>query len=388
MPNISMVKCPGCGSRLKIDGAEQGMKLGCPACRVPFTLGNRAAAGAAQDFVAFELFDPDVALDDVPVTVADVPAAAKVAPVARAARPAAPAAPVAKAAPLLKRGDVEHPIGDAGVKKPPAKRPRRDDIADNDDYDDEEMEILLGGRDWGEPRYRKAWNTIYWGLTLVLFSVLLYGGGMVMAFIAVFMVAGSDGGLEALGILGIAFMLLVAADFVRLPGYGMCLMVPGKTSARSYVWIAIGMAVASTLCGVFRVIVSFMDPFLAAHIVGAVGTAVGFLGLISYMMFMETIADMNKERGIADSVAGLIKLAGTLGLTVGIGLAIQVGVAYWVSTGKAPRWLDPASGDTTIYIIAAIGSCYMAFVGILGLVVFVKFLLAILNVRRVIEQNI
>jgi hypothetical protein len=246
---------------------------------------------------------------------------------------------------------------------------------------------MLGVQNWGEARYRQPWNMVYWGLTLVLFSILLYAAGAGLMFVSLLFAAGTADA-SALGMIGIGFMLVVVTDFLRLAGYGMCLSVPGKTSARSYVWIAIGMSIASMAGGLFRVVVSFMDPFLAAHIVGAISLAVGFMSFMSFLMFLETIADMNHERGIADSVSSLIKLSGTLGLTVGIGMGIQVGVAHWLTLGSAPKWLNPSSGDVTIYIVAAIGSCYSAFVGILGIVVFVKFIFAILNVRKVVQENI
>lgn len=394
MPDFSMVKCPACNRRLKIASSEPGIKVACPACHAPFTLGSRAGSG--QDFLAFEIFDTEIALDDIPVQVDDGPAAP--APVGRLIKPVAkgaPPIPTAKSnvpvavvkppqpGPLLKAGDTEHPIGEAAATKPP-KRKRRDD---DPDYEDEDLADMLGVKNWGEPRYRQGWNMVYWGLTLVLFSLLLYVAGTALAFVSLMLLAGSPD-MSALGMLGIAFMLVVMTDFLRLAGYGMCLGVPGDTSAKNYVWIAIGMSVASMLGGVFRVIVSFMEPFLAAHIVGAVSFAVGFMSFISFLMFMETVADMNNERGIADSVSAVIKLAGMLGVTFGIGMGIQVGAAYWVASGTAPRWLRPESGDTSVYVVAAVGSCYVAFVGILGLVTFVKFIFAILNVRRVVQENI
>lgn len=389
MPNHSIVLCPACRRRLRIEAARPGLKIGCPACQAPFTLGNRVGShNSDTDFIAFELFDATLALDDVIVAIADstIPVANRPSPpMARIVR----AESVAKEAPkpLLKPGETEHPIGET-PKKNKKRRRNEDGEETEDEWDDEQISQALGYHSWGEPRYRSAWTLVYWGLTLVLFSILLYGGGAALGFVSLAFVSGSSEGIAALGMIGIAFILIVVTDVVRLAGFALCLGVPGKTSARSYLWIAIGMSLASLGTGLFRVIVSFLEPFLAANIVAVVGVGIGFMSFVSFLVFMETVAEMHGERGIADSVAGLIKLTALLGLMAGAGLAAQLGAMYWVTLGTAPRWLNPNSGDSSIYVIAAIATCFTAFIGILGIVVLVKFIFALLNVRQLVEQDL
>lgn len=136
----AIVSCPGCQKRLKLGADKPGGKLRCPACNTPFVLGSRtnSAAEGIGEYLAFELFEDHVEVDDLEIveekpakpraaapTVRPAPATVKADPRPTAksvSKPSSsPPKPVPKKIEELLPEDLDL-LGD-GPGKPPAPPP-------------------------------------------------------------------------------------------------------------------------------------------------------------------------------------------------------------------------------------------------------------------------
>jgi hypothetical protein len=107
----AIVSCPGCQKRLKLGTDKPGGKLRCPACNTPFVLGSRtnSAAEGVGEYLAFELFEDHVEVDNFEI-VEEKPAKPKA------------TAPTVRPAPATVKADPKPPA--KAVSKPASSPPR------------------------------------------------------------------------------------------------------------------------------------------------------------------------------------------------------------------------------------------------------------------------
>jgi hypothetical protein len=369
---------------------REGAKMRCPRCGTPFVLGSRAGpeSDGPVEFLAFELFDPQAPMDEIEV-LDDEPAetgvAAGPAPKPAAAAPVLPVVPVVAAAPVVRAVPVARAV--AGEDRAAPRRPARPYRGDEDYYDEDEEYEKLGagyGKYVFHPMDAGRWRLVYWGLSLVLFAILLYAAGSVLLFIALaFSIAGGAAAEGGFGILLIGFALAAATDVLRLVGYGLSINAPPRTMARGWAFMALGLALLSIIPAAIPLLLASVieNPFVL-RVVAGIAIIMGLSSWGSYLMFMERICDCFDERGIADSVNAIIKLGGTWAACIIAGL-----IAQSIVLARDPNGQLLSGADPSALVLGVCAAAWQAFTAILGLVIFVKYIFALLNVRAMIEWS-
>jgi hypothetical protein len=358
----SFVRCPTCRQKLLLTADAEGQRKRCPRCATRFAVGSPLhVVHGLVEYLAFELFDQDPVdeievLDDEIEVLDDPPPHLRT----RVAPPPTKPPPPPVVAPPVKRR---------------RRRRRRDYPEDWCDIPDPDFV------DYNfDPRDRPRWNMVQWGITLVLLPLLLFFATFGLSFSSLFVGMGS--GLEFGGAMLVSGVMAVACDVLRLVGYGLCLNVPGKSSNRLWVMIALILSLSS---GVVLVI-----PIAVAEVIGEPAVILGLFGggIVvamcawgAYLMFLEGVAEMFNERGIADSVSALIKLGATYMVCVLLAFAaLVIMVAVHANQAGIARSADP-----TDLVTGICWGIFCAFTSILGLVVFIKYILVLLNVRAMID---
>ncbi|HLW66938.1 MAG TPA: hypothetical protein VKS79_16605 [Gemmataceae bacterium] len=376
------VTCPGCQRRLKVATDKTGARLLCPKCSTRFVLGSPSGeqGGGPVQFLAFELFD-ESPMDDIQVIEAgsagddDIevigPAKPTVRPVNKGIMGTAPST----------ENNAEPP------KEAPRKRRKTEvDPADffAEDYDEENdpLTILTGGPNFDSPEKRRKLTLVYWGLTLVLLSIFLFVGALGLAFMG-FLTMLSSGIEEGIGLLGIGMIVALATDSCRIVGYGLCIAMPGRSSAKSWAFIALALSLGSVCLQTFQFFAAMIEPNFLPFIIIIVSFLLAIMSWISFLLFLETVADVIGERGIADSVSATIKAGGTFCLCFVVGMASQFGLVIYSASHGKPNFMEGA--DPSVIMFDCCHGAFSAFTAILGIVVAIRYVMALLNVRRLIE---
>src|SRR5262249_45805353 len=181
----------------------------------------------------------------------------------------------------------------------PSRRRRRSTFAD--EYFNPEAEDYHF-----DPRDRPRWNMVQWGVTLVLLPLILYMGTYALAFSSLFVGMGT--GLALGGAVLISGIMAVVCDVLRLVGYALCLNTPGKFNNRLWVIIALIRSVSAGVVLVVPIAIAEAvdEPAVILGLYGG-GMTVAMCGWGAYLMYLEGVAEMFNERGIADSVSAIIK---------------------------------------------------------------------------------
>src|SRR5262245_2791434 len=391
----SFVRCPKCDRRLMVATDREGGKMHCPRCGTPFVLGSRtdAGSGGPSEFLAFELFDQTAVMDEIEVVEVDAQVtAAPPAAVRRATpKPVLPVLPVVPLAPVVKPVEATPVVPVVGRAAPAAEPGQRRAQRTRGGYTDAEYAageyddlVFEEGKYVYHPVDAGKWKMVYWGITLVLLAILVYVcGGILLFFGLAFMAAGGAKDEGGLILLAVGFGLLAASDILRLVGYGLCIGVPPETMARGWTIMALGMSIFSAIPAGFAVALQSIisDPFIVRG-VGGFALIMGMSSWASFLMFMERVCDVFSERGIADSVNAVIKLGATWTACIIVGLIAQSIILARDPTGQLLSGADPS-----VLVLAVCAGAFQAFTGILGSVVFVKYIFALLNVRAMIDWS-
>jgi len=348
---------------------HEGGRKRCPRCLTRFALGSRINPGSAgpAEFLAFELFDDEG--DDEIEVLDDEPAEAA----------AAPAKPIRT---LIGPGH-DHPIPD---ELPAKKKPRYGEDYE-DLYDERDYQRADTGNYVYYPEDAPGWRLTKWGITLILLAIVLRFAAMAFAFFAFILAAAAPGESS---LLPLSNLVGFAADALTLIGTCLCLNVPRQTGARSWVIMSLCLSVAALFPALFIlplalgmemefVVFLFHNPVVLIFIVGA-GIMLAFGGFMCYLMFLERVAEVFNERGIEDSINGTIKLAGTLAASIVIAMIV---LAILLTHDPAGKWANGA--DPSILVLGVCAGAFQAWIGILGLIVFIKYVFNLLNVRALIE---
>ena len=363
----SFVRCPSCERRLLINAERESGRKRCPRCLSRFALGSRInpdSPGPAE-FLAFELFDEEgddeieVLDDEEPETI--------------------------KPAPAVFGPHQDHPIPD----ELPKKQRRSDRDQDYDDMYDERDYLAAGGKYVYHPEDAPGWNLTKWGITLILVAIIMRFGAMAFSFFAFTVAAATSLSGEG-SLMPLSNLVGLGADALTLVGTCLCINVPRQTGARSWVIMSLALSVASLAPALFLlpltlgmdlelVQVMLHNPWVLVLLVG-IGLMVAFGSFMSFLMFLERVAEVFNERGIGDSVNATLKLAGTLAGSICVGL-IAIGILLTRNTdGRLMSGNDPS-----LLVIGVCAGAFQAWIGILGLIVFVKYVLNLLNIRALID---
>lgn len=378
----SFVRCPSCQRRLMVATDREGGKMRCPRCATPFALGSRLnpSSGGPAEFLAFELFDTDVQTDEIEV-LDDEPPVVDIVPVVPVKKPVVRVVPIVPTVPRVEAGRDGIPLGQR--RRPP----RRDGGYAEYDDDDSRGGFLTADDDDGKYVYYHAdessWKLVHWGITLVLFAILLYAGGTVLMFIALAFSVAGGAVEEGIGILFIGFSLMLFTDLLRMIGYGLCINVPARTGARGWAIMALSMAIFSSIpMAIPLILASVIADALVLRGVAGLGVVMALASWASFLMFMERVAETFDERGIADSISAIIKLGGTWTACIIAGLTAQSIMLYRDPDGAMLLGADPSA-----IVFAVCAGSFQAFTAILGLIVFVKYIFALLNTRAMIDWS-
>ncbi|HEV3143213.1 MAG TPA: hypothetical protein VGZ47_04940 [Gemmataceae bacterium] len=376
------VNCPSCQRRLKVATDKTGAKLRCPTCSTRFVLGSRSGgkSGGPIQFMAFELFDESPVDDDIQVVEAGSAADDDIEVVGPTKQTVTPANRGIMGAATSRAKDDEPP------PEPARKRRRSErDPADifSEDYDEDNDPLaLLVGQSFDSPEKRRKLTLVYWGLSLVLLSIFLFMGFWALAFVGFLIMLGS-GLEEGLGYLGIAIILGLATDSCRIVGYGLCLAMPGKGMSKSWAFIALVMSIGSVCVATFQFFAGMIEAVVLPQVLVILAILLGTMSWISFLLFLESVADVMGERGIADSVSATIKVAGMFCLCLVIGMGSQLGLVLYAQAHGKPNFMEGA--DPSVLMFDCCHGAFSAFTAILGLVVFIRYVGALINVRRTIE---
>ena len=235
---------------------------------------------------------------------------------------AVPAIPVEAAQPAAPRvvKIVRVSPGDSVPSAYPVVTVRRVGPADyrSGSYRDEEFPRGPTPEEWNGqyvyyPEERSSWRQVHLGITLVLVAILVYLVNLALTFIAFSISAsGALGGESSL--MPIGSVCGLATRLLTLIGYGLCISVPERTMARSWAIIALALNLTSLLPALLTLPVMLgteLDflAFIAGHpyvlvLLVGVEMMIAFSSWMSYLMFLERVAEVFNERGIADSVNG------------------------------------------------------------------------------------
>jgi hypothetical protein len=146
---------------------------------------------------------------------------------------------------------------------------------------------------------------------------------------------------------------------------------------RSWAWASFVCALAAAIPPIVPLVFE-VNPVLVLVYVAA-GMLLSLVSFATFLMFLDDVAEMFQERGLSDSINGLMKLWFTFILCVAVLFVAQL-LMMWRRFETA---LPP--GDPTALIFDVCSGAFMAFTVILGLVVYIKYILALLNVRAMVE---
>jgi hypothetical protein len=330
--------------------------------------------------MAFELFDESPVDDDIQVVEAGSAADDDIEVVGPTKQTVTPANRGIMGAATSRAKDDEPP------PEPARKRRRSErDPADifSEDYDEDNDPLaLLVGQSFDSPEKRRKLTLVYWGLSLVLLSIFLFMGFWALAFVGFLIMLGS-GLEEGLGYLGIAIILGLATDSCRIVGYGLCLAMPGKGMSKSWAFIALVMSIGSVCVATFQFFAGMIEAVVLPQVLVILAILLGTMSWISFLLFLESVADVMGERGIADSVSATIKVAGMFCLCLVIGMGSQLGLVLYAQAHGKPNFMEGA--DPSVLMFDCCHGAFSAFTAILGLVVFIRYVGALINVRRTIE---
>jgi len=375
------VTCPSCQRRLKVATDKTGAKLRCPKCNTRFVLGSQSGgeAGGPVQFLAFELFD-ESPVDDIQVIEAGSPGDDDIEVIA-------PPKPIARSVSRGIMGSAPSRENNAEPPKETVRKRRKSEVdptdifAEDYDEDNDPLTILTGGPNFDSAEKRRKLTLVYWGLTLVLLSIFLFVGALGLAFLGFLTMLGT-GVEEGVAFLGIGMIVALATDSCRIVGYGLCIAMPGRGSAKSWAFIALALSLGSVCLLTFQFFAAMIEAQFLPFVIAIVALLLAIMSWVSFLIFLETVADVMGERGIADSVSATIKAGGTFCLCFVIGMASEFGlVLYAQSHGKG--FME--GGDPTVIVFSCCHGAFSAFTAILGIVVAIRYVMAVLNVRRLVE---
>jgi hypothetical protein len=156
--------------------------------------------------------------------------------------------------------------------------------------------------------------------------------------------------------------------------------------ARSWAFIALVMSAASVCAAVFNFFTGMIDVAFLSQGLMVLCILLATISWISYLLFLETVAETMGERGIADSINATIKAAGTFCFAIVLGMGAQMALVAYITSHGRPGFM--AGNDPTVFVFEACHGAFSAFTAILGLVVFIRYVGALINVRRMIEWRL